>query len=98
MRRRKFDLCVPIRLREQCLRSKITSVARVAHVLLLCFVAGNMDVNTPASKGSELIGNAAIVRTSKRRVGLIHKKLTCVCLRLPVAARNAETQERNVDL
>ena len=66
--------CVRLRLREQCLRSKIKSVARVAHVLLLCFVAGNVDVNTPASKGSELIGNAAIVRTSKRRV--IHKKLT----------------------
>ena len=66
--------CVCLRLREQCLRSVITSVARVAHVLLLRFVAGNMDVNTPASKGSELIGNAAIVRTSKRRV--IHKKLT----------------------
>ena len=88
--------CLCLRLGEQCLRSKITSAARVAHVLLVCFVAGNMDVNTPASEGSELIGNAAIVRTSKRRV--VHKKLTCVCLRLPVVARNAETQERNVDL
>ena len=35
----------------------------------------NMDVNTPASKRSQLIGNTAIVR--KRCV--IHKKLTCVC-------------------
>ena len=68
--------CVCLRLREQCLRSKITSVSREAHVLSLCFVAGNMDVNTLASKVSELIGNAAIVRTSKRRI--IHKKLTCV--------------------
>ena len=42
--------CVCLRLREQCLLSKITSVSRVAHVLLLRFVAGNMDVNTPASK------------------------------------------------
>ena len=44
--------CVCLRLREQCLRSEITSVSRVAHVLLLRFVAGNMDVNrpTPASK------------------------------------------------
>ena len=54
-RRWKFDLCVCLRLWEQCLRSKITSVARVAHVLLLRFVAGNMAVNTLASKRSELI-------------------------------------------
>ena len=54
--------CVCLRLREQCLRSEITSVARVAHVLLLRFVAGNhMDVNTLASKRSELI--------RKRRAG-----------------------------
>ena len=39
-RRRKFDLCVSIRLLEQCLRSEITSVSRVANVLLLLFVAG----------------------------------------------------------
>ena len=85
-RRRKFDLCVSrgLRLREQCLRSEITSVARVAHVLFLRFVAGNVGVNTPASKRSQLIGNTAIVR--KRCVGLIHKKSTCVCLRLSVAA------------
>ena len=67
--------CVCLCLREQCLRSEITSVARVANVLLLRFVAGNMDVNTPASKRSQLIGNTAIVR--KRCV--IHKKSTCVC-------------------
>ena len=54
--------CVCLRLREQCLRSEITSVSRVANVLLLRLVAGNMDVNTPASKRSQLIGNAAIVR------------------------------------
>ena len=53
-----------------------------------------MEVFTLAFKRSELIGNAAIVL--KRRV--VHKKSTCVCLRLPVAARNAETQERKVDL
>ena len=51
--------CVCLRLREQCLRSKITSVARVAHVLPLRFVAGNMEGNrrgpTLASKRSELI-------------------------------------------
>ena len=67
--------CVCLRLREQCLRSEITSVSRVANVLLLRFVAGNMDVNTLASKRSQLIGNTAIVR--KRCV--IHKKSTCVC-------------------
>ena len=67
--------CVCLRLREQCLRSEITSVSRVANVLLLRFVAGNVDVNTPASKRSQLIGNTAIVR--KRCV--IHKKSTCVC-------------------
>ena len=53
-----------LRLREQCLRSEITSVYRVANVLLLRFVAGNMDVNTPASKRSQLIGNTAIVRNA----------------------------------
>ena len=47
--------CVCLRLREQCLRSEITPVARVTHFLLLRFVAGNMDVNTLASKRSELI-------------------------------------------
>ena len=45
-----------LRLREQCLRSEITSVSRVANVLLLRFVAGNMDVNALASKRSQLIG------------------------------------------
>ena len=78
-----------LRLREQCLRSEITSVARVAHVLLLRFVAGNMDVNTLASKRSVLIRNTAIVR----KCCVIHKKSTCVCLRLSVYA---ETQGRKV--
>ena len=83
LRRILMSTCVCLRLREQCLRTKITPVARVAYVLLLRFVAGNMDVNTQASKRSQLIGNTAIVR--KHRV--IHKKSTCVCLRLSVAAR-----------
>ena len=38
--------CVCLRIREQCLHSKITSVARVVHVLLLRFVAGNAGVQT----------------------------------------------------
>ena len=93
-RRRKFDLCVCLRLREQCLRSEITSVSRVAHVLLLRFVAGNMDVNTLASKRSQLIGNTAIVR--KRCV--IHKKSTCVCLRLSVVAFTRKRRDARFDL
>ena len=73
-------------------------VARVAHVLLLRFVASNMDVNTLASKRSELIGNAAIVRKCR----VIHKKSTCVCLWQVVSSScsdlrgNAGTQGRPV--
>ena len=76
-----------------CVREK-PSVAQVAHVLLLHFVAGNVDVNTLASKRSELIGNAAIVR--KRRV--IHNKSTCVCLRLPIAAITQKRTDASFDL
>ena len=89
-----MSTCVCLRLREQCLHLRITSVARVAHVLLLRPIAGNMDVNTLASKRSELIGKAASVQ----KLSVIHKKLTCVCLRLSDAAIYAETQERKVDL
>ena len=81
-----------LRIREQCLRSIKTSVARVAHVLLLRSVAGNMDVNTLAPKRAELIGNAAIVR--KHRV--IHKKSTCVCLHLPVVAFTRKRRDAKV--
>ena len=84
--------CVCRRLREQCLRSKITSVARVEIVLLLRFVAGNVDVNTLASKCSELLGNADILRM--RRV--IHNDSTCLCLRIPVAAIMQERKRRPV--
>ena len=84
-------VCVYVFENNACVRKK-TSVARVAHVLLLRPISGNVEVNTLASKRSELIGNAAIVQ--KRRV--IHKKSTCVCLRLPVAAIYAETQGRPV--
>ena len=87
-------VCLCLRLREQCLRSKITSVSRVVHVLLLRFVAGNMDVNTLASKHSQLIGNTAIVR--KRCI--IHKKSTCVCLRLSVAAFTRKRRDARFDL
>ena len=86
--------CVCLRLGEQCLRSEVTSVARVAHVLLLRFVAGNVGMNTPASKRSQLIGNTAFVR--KRYV--IHKKSTCVCLRLSVAAFTRKRRDARFDL
>ena len=94
LREDESSTCVCLRFREQCLRSEITSVSRVAIVLLLRFVAGNMDVNTPASKRSQLIGNTAIVR--KRCV--IHKKSTCVCLRLSVAAFTRKRRDARFDL
>ena len=89
-----YSTCVCLRLREQCLRSIKTSVARVALVLLLRAISGNVEVNTLASKRSELNGNAAIVR--KHRV--IHKKSTCVCLRLPVAAITQKRRYASFDL
>ena len=76
------------------MRSEITSVSRVAHVLLLRFVAGNMDVNTPAFKRSQLIGNIAIVR--KRCV--IHTNSTCVCWRLSVATFTQKRKDASFDL
>ena len=54
----------------------------------------DMDVNTLASKRSELIGNAEIL--GMRRV--IHNNLTCVCLRLPVAAIRQKRKNASVDL
>ena len=53
-----------------------------------------MDVNTLASKRSELLGNADILRM--RRV--IHKTSTCVCLRIPVAAITQKRKNASVDL
>ena len=85
---------VCLRLREQCLRSEITSVSRVAHVLLLPPNSGNMDVNSLASKCSELVGNAEIVRM--RRV--FNNNSTCVCLRLPVAAITQKRKNASFDL
>ena len=94
LRRVLKSTCVCLRLREQCLRSEITSLSRVANVLLLRFVAGNMDVNTPASKRSQLIGNTAIVR--KRCV--IHTNSTCVCWRLSVATFTQKRKDASFDL
>ena len=48
------------------MRSEITSVARVAHVLPLRCVAGNMDVNTPASKSSELMRKRSVCSKAPR--------------------------------
>ena len=53
-----------------------------------------MDVNTLASKRSELLGNAEILRM--RRV--IHNNSTCVCLRIPVAAITQKRKNASVDL
>ena len=89
-----ISTCVWLRLREQCLRSKITSVAGVEIVLLLRPISGNVDVNTLASKRSELIGNADILRM--RRV--IHNNSTGVCLRIPVAAITQKRKNASVDL
>ena len=86
-------MCVCVVGDNACVREK-TSVAPVAHVLVLRSDTGNVDVNTLAFKLSELIGTAAIVR--KRRA--IHKKSICVCLRHPVDEIYEETQERKVDL
>ena len=94
LRRVLKSTCVCLRFREQCLRSEITSVSRVALVLLLRFVAINMDVNTPASKRSQLIGNTAIVR--KRCV--IHTNSTCVCWRLSVATFTQKRKDASFDL
>ena len=93
-RRRKFDLCVSTSSRTMLAFGNNVSCSSVAHVLLLRFVAGNMDVNTLASKRSELIGNTAIVR--KRCV--IHKTSTCVCLRLSVAAFMRKRRDVRFDL
>ena len=53
-----------------------------------------MDVNTPASKRSQLIGNTAIVR--KRCV--IHTNSTCVCWRLSVATFTQKRKDASFDL
>ena len=64
----------------------------VAAFILLRLVAGNMDVNTLASKRSELISNTAIVRI--RRV--IYKKID-LCVLASFSCRvYAETQGRKV--
>ena len=79
-RRRKVDLCVSSSSRTiLALRKKPDF--RVAHVILLRPISGNMDVNTLAAKRSELIGNAAIVR----KHSVIHNKSTqnrpvCACV------------------
>ena len=87
-----ISTCVRLHLREQCLRSKLTSFARAEHVLRLRPISGNMDVNTLASKRSELIRYAEIVRMRC----VIHNNSTCVCLRLPVAAITQKRKLRPV--
>ena len=71
------------------MRSKITSVARVAHVLLLRPVVGYR-----VYAGVQALRVDQIVR--KRRV--IDKKWTCVCLRLLVAAFTRKRRDTRFDL
>ena len=91
--RPKVDLCVSTFSRTMLAFGNNVSFSSSA-CSTLAFVAGNMDVNTPASKRSQLIGNTAIVR--KRCV--IHKKSTCVCLRLSVAAFTRKRRDARFDL
>ena len=62
--------CVCLRLQEQCLHSKITSVARVAHVLLLRCVAVNVSVNTLASKLTRKRSNCSKAPRNPHKVDL----------------------------
>ena len=83
-------VCVDLRLREQWWRSEITSVARVDHVLLLRFVAGNGDVNTLASKRSELIRKSSDCSKAPRNP---KSRPVCDCVfQLPRLRGNAGTQ------
>ena len=84
--------CVCLRLREQCLRSEITLVARVAHVLVLRFVAGNMDLNTLASKRSELIRKRSVCSKVPRNPQKVD-----LCVLASFSCRvYAETQGRKI--
>ena len=94
LRRLYFDLCVTASSQTMLAFGKKKSVARVVHVLLLRPISGNMAVNKLASKRSELIGKAEIVRM--RRV--IHNNSTRVCLRLPVAAITQKRKNASFDM
>ena len=92
MRRRYFDLCVATSSRTMmAFGNNVSCSNRACSTLALC-LSGNIDVNTLASKRSELIGNAEIARM--RRV--IHNNSTCVCLHLPVAAITQKRKLRPV--
>ena len=73
------------------MRSEITSVARVANVLLLRFVAGNMDVNTLASKCSELIR-----KRSDCSEALRNPQQVDLCVLASFSCVYAETQGRKM--
>ena len=95
MRRRYFDLCVPASSRSiLTFENNVSCSSRDCSTNILRFVAGNVDVNTLASKRSELLGNADILRM--RRV--IHNNSTCVCLRIPVSAITQKRKNASVDL
>ena len=92
MRRRKFDLCVSTSSRRM-LRSKKTSVARVAHVLLLRSVAGY--------RGREYTG-VQTCRVDRKRSDCskapLNPQKVDLCLLASFSCREyaAEAQERKV--
>ena len=71
MRRRYFDLCVTASSRTMLTFENNVSCSSW-DCSTIAFCAGNVDVNTLASKRSELLGNADILRM--RRV--IHNNST----------------------
>ena len=93
MRRRYFDLCVTASSRTMLtFENNVSCSSRDCSTIACCRLY--VDVNTLASKRSELLGNADILRM--RRV--IHKTSTCVCLRIPVAAITQKRKNASVDL
>ena len=81
MRRRYVDLCVTASSRTMLtFENNVSCSSRDCSTIAFC--RRYMDVNTLASKRSELLGTADILRM--RRV--IHNNSTCVCLHIPVAA------------
>ena len=93
MRRRYFDLCVTAASRTMLtFENNVSCSSRDCSTIACCRLY--VDVNTLASKRSELLGNADIFRM--RRV--IHKTSTCVCLRIPVAAITQKRKNASVDL
>ena len=90
MRRRYFDLCVTASSRAMLtFENNVSCSSRI--VLLLRFIAGNVDVNTLASKRFELLGNADILRMRRRQTYIQFD----LCVLAYSSCRDyVETQER----